>query len=101
MSDTFTQYIAGIVIKIAEIRNIEVDKLMTQKKSHDVCITRYMIYNYLHSELCVSANKIGKYFNSTRRSVLRGIQTLKDWMVYHSSIKNEYNEIIKQLKGGD
>lgn len=101
MTDNCIQAIANTIIKFAELRNIDAHRLIAEHKVHEVCETRYMAYTYLHYELGISSNKIGKYFNRPRRSVLRGIQILKEWMQYHSEIKNEYNSIVEQLKGGD
>lgn len=101
MRDDCARYIANIVVNIAEKRGVAVDKLMAGDKVRSICATRYMIYAYLHNELGISANKIGKYFNKPRRSILRGIQILKGWVQYHLEIQNEYNSIVEQLKGGN
>lgn len=81
------------------MRKKDVDVIMSRDKSRDVCATRYMIYTYLHNECKISSNTIGKYFNRSRRSILRGIHILNCWMQYHIKIKDEYNHLVEQLTG--
>lgn len=93
--------IARVVVYFSDARGVDIDETFHSQKRGRVSASRFMIYAYLHNELGISANKIGKYFNRPRRSVLRGIQTLKNWMQYHSDIKNEYDTLIKNMGEDD
>lgn len=101
MQDDTVSTIADVVVQITTLRNVNIQDVVCSFKKKRISETRFMIYAYLHNELGISASKIGKYFNRPRRSILRGIQILKEWMQYHTDIKNEYGILVEKLKGGD
>lgn len=93
--------IHDIISTFCVARGVSADDVTHESTLRDICITRYMIYAYLHNNMNVSASDIGKVFGRTRINVLRGIRVLKGWMRYHTEIKEEYHSIIKTIEGAD
>lgn len=91
--------IHSIILTFCDARGVSATDVTHESTLRDICITRYMIYAYLHNNMNVSASDIGKVFGRTRINVLRGIRVLKGWMRYHSEIKDEYHSIIKKIEG--
>ncbi len=64
-----------------------------------VCVTRYMIYAYLHNVMNIPASQIASIFNRSRINVFRGIRVLKGWMRFHEDIHEKYLSIVKVIEG--
>lgn len=82
-------------------RNVDEHDVLGGSTLRSVCVTRYMLYVYLHYNLRLPASKVATMFGRTRVNVLRGVRVLKGWMKYHQDIRDEFMDIIKQIEGCD
>lgn len=99
MKDEKTSTIAQAVIVIAQIYGISPEDVIGKTKQKKASEARYIVYSYLHYDIGLSSNVIGKYFKRSRYNILRGIRILRGWMEYHAQTKEKYNAIIEKLKG--
>lgn len=90
-----------ILTIFASHRGVKAEDVVGYCTLREACVTRYMIYAYLHNELKISASHIGEAFGRTRVNILRGIRVLKGWMHFHSEIKTEYQSIIEMIEGAE
>ena len=101
MNDDTASVIAKAVLQISELYNIQPEDTIGRCKNKKTSEARYIIYTYLHYEIGLSSNVIGRYFKRSRYNILRSIRILKGWMEYHAETKEHYQAIIKNLKGED
>lgn len=101
MGDNTTTAIANVILRASELCDIAPHDLISKSKKRKASEARYIVYTYLHYEVKLSSNTIGKYFGRSRINILRGIRILKGWMGYHAETKEKCESIIRELKGAD
>lgn len=100
MEDKTTRIIAKITLAAAHVSNVDIVDLVSNKRHRKISETRYIVYYHLHKDLGFSASVIGKYFNQTKRNVLRGIQLLTGWANLYADVNERMNTIIEKIKEG-
>lgn len=90
--------IAKIILRISELYDYTPEEIIGRGKRKRVSEVRYAIYMYLHYEVGLSSNMIGKYFKRSRYNILRGIRILRGWMEFHTETKEQYQRLVERLK---
>lgn len=92
--------IKDVVSRTADLYGVSEADLVGKSRNRLASELRYFIYVYLHYDVGLSSNVIGRHFDRSRYNVLRGIRTLKGWMQYHPETKDKYHQYVSKLKGG-
>lgn len=75
--------------------------VLSKERQLDMWYVRYMLWAYLHYHKHLSAGKIARALNRSRRSVFRGIWTLKRDMKGNEALRDRYHAIIAKMEGAD
>lgn len=80
--------------EVSEEGIIQVRK--SQKESH----TRYMIWHYLHFHEKWTTTRLSKTFRRNVPSIFRGIRIIRELMSVESTLRQDYQEVVKKIESG-
>lgn len=90
--------ISRIISLFADLRGVNAEDIIARNRKSKVCMTRSMIYEYLHHVKNISSYEIARFFGRNRRNILLCIQTFKGWITYDTKLREEYNSLVEKIE---